>query len=659
MRPRHALLVLLPVLLAGAWACGGGSERGRVVVLAIDGLDPDAVDLLAAEGRLPALSRLREEGARGRLLAREPLLSPVLWTTMATGRSPSEHGIGDFTAVEPESGRRLPATSSQRRVPALWNLVSEAGREVSVVGWWATWPAERVNGTVVSDHLGYHFLFEEGFTGPPPESVGNTWPAELEDEIAPLITRPADVGLAELAPFASIEAAELERPFDFADELQHLRWALSAVWSHHEVGRHLWRTRRPDLALVYFEGVDSISHLFGHLYRVKGLAGELAEQQRRYGGAVEAAYEEADRLVGEWLEELGPEDTLVVLSDHGFALGRLHDDPAAALGLERRVSEAWHRPEGVLYLHGAGVRPGVEIASPRQVDVAPTLLALLGLPATEEMEGRVLGEALSIPSWPERRPEPDWAPAPEAARADAAADAAALERLQALGYVTAPSRGSERTLANVHFAEGRFAEAEAVYRRLLQDEPEAAGLHVSLAGTLGAQGRYEEALVALERALELDPLRPEAHHDMGVLLERGGRRDEAVQAYRRALRFSGGYEPSRLALLRLTGSGVVTQARSEPERRALTLAERARAAAVRGDYEAAGRALDEAERLAPALALIQQYRSNVAWLSGDRVRARAALERALELEPDNELFKRNLRELREPEPGLAPAGAGR
>ena len=58
------------------------------------------------------------------------------------------------------------------------------------------------------------------------------------------------------------------------------------------------------------------------------------------------------------------------------------------------------------------------------------------------------------------------------------------------------------------------------------------------------------------------------------------------------------------------------------------------------------RTLAEAERIAPDVALIYQYRSNVAYLMGDRKAAMAALERGLKLEPDNALFKENLRRLR-------------
>ena len=635
-------------------ACGPRQGGGRVVVLALDGVDPDVVALLVAEGRLPAFERLEREGATGRLRAAPPFLSPVLWTTIATGRPPGEHGIGHFTALHEATGEKLPVTSSLRRVPALWNLASEAGREVSVVGWWATWPAEAVNGTVVSDHVCYHFLFEDGFEGPPPESVGNTWPREFEAEIAPLIRRPATLGPSELAPFVNVQAEELARPFSFDDELQHFRWALATARSYQAVGLHTWETRSPSLQMVYVEGVDSTSHLFGHLWRVEGLRGVLGEQQERYGRTVEAMYEEVDRYVGQWLDAIDENTTLVVLSDHGFELGRLHEDPTRSADL-RRVSEQFHEPEGIVYLHGRGVRAGARLSEPRQLDVAPTVLALLGLSATRSMPGRVLREGLDLAEGPPRVADPDWHPAGELP-IDAAADPAILEHLQSLGYVSTSSPRSERTLAVLLFREGRHAEAEAAFRELLVREPDDASLLVNLAGALGAQGRNEEAGRALERALALEPLMPEAYHNRAVLLEQAGRPAEAIEDYRRALRYAPEHEPSRRALVRMTGSGAVRALRGDEEREAAALAEQAHALALRGDYAAASLALDQAEAKAPGLAVVHQYRSNVAWLAGDREAAVAALERALALEPDNELYRVNLEILRTESARIEDAG---
>ena len=128
---------------------------------------------------MPSFAKLRQEGAYARLISAKPLLSPIIWTTIATGKPPDQHRIGHFVAVNAKTGEQLPVTSRMRKVKALWNILSDAGRSVAVVGWWATWPAEDVRGTVVSDHTCYHFLFDEGATGGA-DLTGTIYPPALE-----------------------------------------------------------------------------------------------------------------------------------------------------------------------------------------------------------------------------------------------------------------------------------------------------------------------------------------------------------------------------------------------------------------------------------------------------------------------------------------------
>jgi predicted AlkP superfamily phosphohydrolase/phosphomutase/Flp pilus assembly protein TadD len=642
---RRALAVLLLVALVG---CRSRSSPGRIVVLGIDGLDPETVDLLMSEGSLPSFARLRQEGAYARLISAKPLLSPIIWTTIATGKPPAEHGIGHFVALNEKTGEELPVTSQMRRTRAIWNILSAAGRKVGVVGWWATWPAEVVNGDVVSDHACYHFLRSDPAKAEP-DSGAITYPPDLLREIAPMIRRPGDLKAEELAPFVNVDASELARPFSFVDPSSHFKWALATADSYARIGLHLWERERPDLLLVYIEGVDSTSHLFGHLFRAHGLAGELAEQQRRYGNAVEEMYHYADRLVGRYLNALGAGDTLVVLSDHGFQLGVLPDDPTATHDL-RRVSERYHRLEGVLYLYGRGVRPRSRIDRPTLLDVTPTLLALSGLPPARDMPGRILTEALDLPPSPAPlAPVATYEPPLEAARqegtADANIDPAIVERLRSLGYLGVRSPAGDRNMAAMSFEAGRPEEAARAYEELLRESPDDGELHASLGGALGRLGRFDEALEHLDTAIRLAPLSVAAYHNRGAVYERQGKRDAALAEYRTALRYDPQYVPSREALRRLTGAAETGHVGTVEERRAVALAQQASSAARRGDYPAAMEALDQAERLAPHLTLLYQYRANVAFLMGDRARAIAALRQALAREPDNALFQANLRRL--------------
>ena len=646
MKLRSALLGLL---LAGSLvSCGGGSPTGKVIFLGIDGLDPLAIDLLMSEGELPNFARLRQEGAYGRLISQKPILSPIIWTTIATGKTPGQHGIGHFVAVDPQTGENLPVTSDLRRVEALWNIAAAAGRQPVVIGWWATWPPEVLDGLIVSDHTAYHFLFEEGFTGAATRQQ-TTHPPELAAEIAPLLRRPTDLTYEEVSPFVEISPEEFSQPFDLSDDLGHFKWALATAKSYRDIGLELWQREQPDLEMVYIEGVDSTSHLFAHLFRVEGLAGELAEQQEKFGQTVERMYRFADDLVGQYLEAMDDDTTLVVASDHGFRLGELHDDPSRVRDM-RRVSERFHRIEGILYLYGRGVKRHSRIDKPVLVDVTPTILTLLGLPAAEDMPGRVLTEALESPEVPDRIAsyETGERGGQQGAARDTEVDQAVIERLEALGYLGGvQSSEGERNLAAIAFEEGRLEDAAEIYKRLIEAEPEEAGLYTSLAGAYGAMGNYEGALAQLEMALKLEPLNVEAYHNRAVIHERQGQPDLAIADYSTALRYAPDYEPSRTALLRLTGSASANAPQSQAEQQAGFLAEKASLAARRGDYDTALTLLDRAEEIAPRYSLVQQYRSNVAYLMGDREAAIAALERALEIEPDNALFQENLKRLKE------------
>ena len=643
MLRRTLLAAGLAALLALPSGCG--RRPGRVIVLGLDGLDPRAVELLVAEGRLPAFARLKAEGAFGSLRADLPLVSPVLWTTIATGRTPDVHGITGFKSAD----NAEPVTSTMRQARALWSIASEAGRRVAVVGWWATWPPEPVNGVVVSDRTCYHLLFAEGQQGQ--EAIREAvYPPALAERIAPMIRRPSDIGAEEAGRFISVPAEELARPFDFADDLSHFRWAVASATSYAAIGEELWKTEQPNLLMVYIEATDSTSHLFGHLFRAEGLRGELAEQQARYGGAVEEMYVWADELLGRLMAAAGEDTTLVVVSDHGFKLGTLHGDPSVTRDM-RRVNTKAHEVDGIVGLWGRGVRAGGRISDASQLDVAPTVLTLLGLPAAQDMPGRVLAGALegvtAAPRIATYELGETVAKRPEEG-ASGAVDDQVIAHLEALGYLDRDQEPAalRRTDVDVLLAAGRFEEAADAYRRLIEDSPDESTLHLNLGYALEHLDRLDEALASLDRALELKPELALAHYHRGVVLERLGDREGAIAAFRAAAQNDDTLTAARTALERLTGSPLVYAPTTEQQARAAALAAEASGEARRGDYPRALELLADAERLWPDFPLVFQYRANVAYLMGDLEAALAALERAAALEPDNVAVRTNLERLR-------------
>src|SRR3954468_503134 len=144
------ILALDTLAASRAAAAGAHGSSPAIIVVGLDAADWLAIDPLVAAGRPPTFARLKTRGRTGVMVSTPPLISPLIWTTIATGLDPENHGITDFM-VDLPGGRQAPVGSSRRLAPAIWNRFSAAGRNVAVVGWWATWPAEHVRGTIVSD----------------------------------------------------------------------------------------------------------------------------------------------------------------------------------------------------------------------------------------------------------------------------------------------------------------------------------------------------------------------------------------------------------------------------------------------------------------------------------------------------------------------------
>src|SRR5512139_822384 len=91
----------------------------KIAVFGVDAADWREIDPLVASGRLPAFARLKRVASLGVLRADPPLLSPIIWTTIATGRPPEDHGVIDFM-MDLRGGAQAPVSGTARRVKAFW-----------------------------------------------------------------------------------------------------------------------------------------------------------------------------------------------------------------------------------------------------------------------------------------------------------------------------------------------------------------------------------------------------------------------------------------------------------------------------------------------------------------------------------------------------------
>jgi Type I phosphodiesterase / nucleotide pyrophosphatase len=376
----------------------------RVRVIGIDGLERRMTDQMRERGDMPHLEILLRGAAHGRLKAEPERVPAIVWTTIATGRGPEVHGIRSSGArripglrtplslEEDESpfaaalsqatdllrlARREPPTAVLRGAKTFWNVASEKGLRVGVVNWWATWPADAVNGYVVTDRA--FFKLEKG--GPP---EGEVFPSSDFERLRPLLP---------------------EKGAERAQALDRFHVAAATL---------LRAPSPPDLEAVYLPGLDIFT-----MQRLSDTSGaDLATLDARLM-AVREEYRLVDGLLGELVAGSRPEDVLVLVGDPG-RFARATDD----------------EPEGLVALAGPAVQGGdLGLVSSR--DIAPTVLHLAGLPASAELDGRVLEAALTpsfLSTHPVRRVA-TYGRRPPSRAGGSAFDRDVLEELRSLGYI--------------------------------------------------------------------------------------------------------------------------------------------------------------------------------------------------------------------------------
>jgi predicted AlkP superfamily phosphohydrolase/phosphomutase len=384
------------LLLAALALLACGDSRGRVLIVGLDGATMRLIGPLLEEGRLPHLAEIARRGVSGPLRSEAPLLSPRIWNTIATSKPPSEHGIEGWVWQDATGTPRLYA-STDRRVHALWNIVSDAGLSVGVVNWLNTQPPSKVNGVLVSDHM-LPAMVDELLT------VGAWITRKFHpDASRPLVSPGHHVSFAFPPEWTSRVAAlrEATEPLTpigdpFAGDAVRMGPERSARLSLHyrsdelaaRVALAIDEELRPDLLMVYLPGVDKVSHALWRsierqelypeaLRRPPELRAVRAHTLRRY-------YEFADALLGRLVERFEASDLVLVVSDHGFEAG-VTELPAGTLTGAHGSPEA---ADGILFARGRGLGRGEHVSGTSIYDVTPTVLAWLGLPAGEDMKGR-------------------------------------------------------------------------------------------------------------------------------------------------------------------------------------------------------------------------------------------------------------------------------
>jgi len=488
----------------------------KVLLIGWDAADWKLINPLLDQGLMPTLDDFVNRGVIGNLATLRPILSPMLWNSIATGKRPDKHGIHGFMEPDPQTGGVRPTTSTSRKVKAIWNILTQRGYRTHVLGWFAGHPAEPINGISVSDLFPYAVgPLDKEWPLPP----GAVHPETLRDTFARLRMHPAEVKEAAILPWIP-RAAEIDQEKDKG--LQSFAKILSENCSIHNAATWILQNEPWDFLAVYYNGIDHFCHGFMHFHppRMEGVPEDRFEI---YKDVVNGAYRFHDMMLETLLTLAGPDTTVILVSDHGF-----HSDHLRPRGIPKEPAgpAIQHRQFGVFCIRGAHVKQDERIYGATLLDVTPTILTLFGLPVGEDMDGRVLVQAFEQPPKIERIPSWESEPGncgmhPADLRMDPAAAQAVLQQFVALGYIQPPSedqakaveiavREQQYNLARVYLDTQRYSEALPIFEELTNKWTDQPRFAQHLAQCYCATGKRAEAKTLLEKLLVYEPPQQEA-----------------------------------------------------------------------------------------------------------------------------------------------------
>jgi len=397
-----------------------GRQKVKLLFLGIDALSYNYLKPALEKNKMPNLKRILQQGAQGPLdINVRPLLSPVLWWTIATGVPPEMHGIHHF--LTNPSGPSTIYTTLHRKYKAVWNILSEHGIRSGVYGYIVSWPAEQIEGVYVSSMgMGVHFCRSEDAT----RFRSQFYPPRIEHAIKAL---PGFRRLAECPPLImqegfedvfkrgdaagkksggkseqeiterkftelkTLSPEELERankgiknplrlllfPLKFiigGDKEKAADRTLLGVYLRDrfyvEVAKNIAPDNPLDAVFFYWDNIDLASHFF-------------------YGNEekVLAYYELTDGLIGEVLKLYDPE-IIVICSDHGFSANEAIEVAMSSIftpgvkHLPPLIGD--HYPMATIIISGGGI--GRRLIEADIYDLAPFILELFGIPPSKEMK---------------------------------------------------------------------------------------------------------------------------------------------------------------------------------------------------------------------------------------------------------------------------------
>ena len=306
----------------------------KVLMILFDGAEWNVIRPLLQAGSLPNFAALMRAGSYGPLRSLEgvALASPILWTSMASGKMPAKHGVKDFFD-----------TAQSVQCTRLWEIFEHDGLPIGLFRYLITWPPRQTKGFIVPDWCA---------------RTPDTYPAELG-----FINRMSQArdwrSLLRNGALAARHGMRLKSALRAGREAIRERIGrrsrldvyapqrLVELAIHTDVFVRLVRRHQPYYATFYSGLPDAVHHQYWKFMEPEKFNDVSPAEVRRYGPAIPRTYDAIDRALGRLLRLAGPETFVVVASDHGGEANVLEeyrwadvrgDDLVRILGLSRAMS---------------------------------------------------------------------------------------------------------------------------------------------------------------------------------------------------------------------------------------------------------------------------------------------------------------------------------
>ncbi len=400
MKRRQFIKNTLLTTIAMAPACRSqikkiDNNKTKVVLIGIDGANWPTIDPLIESGKLPFFKKLKAESAWAYLNTFKPTKSSVIWTSIATGKKMEKHGILDFTFLN-QNNIEAPFTNSERREPAIWQILDSFGKRSIICNWFVSHPPDKINGIVVSDNY-------RRVVARPPEKLNNykdsVYPPNVFYRLNKNIQRDYKEAFNRIGiPDFSEIYSKLHPNKNFRDVpiLKTFRSMAKQDYFVTNYSKELYHTQNFDFFATYIRMPDLVQHFSARLFEKKYKAelikklksnslskDEHKEVLGKISDILEPVYKFTENFVKDLMTLKKYKDAyFIIVSDHGFSLypgGYNH------YGL----SDEYDAPKGIMMINGPEVKAG-KIDSAHVFDITPTILNIFDKPIGKDMDGRAL-----------------------------------------------------------------------------------------------------------------------------------------------------------------------------------------------------------------------------------------------------------------------------